>query len=641
METDLILERETKDKDLGLGIFSFDDMIKNGHVYVDKTDLIYDLLKPNDGIYFLARPRRFGKSLLLNTIKCLFEGKRDLFKGLAIENKMPKYGWDICRVVYIDMSQLDMDPAQLNDSLQDTLNEIANNYGLSLKKKKCGPAFSELIKALHALPHTSLAHSADLVQTDKYPIKFNQKPVVLIDEYDCPLITYLSESTEFKNHKKILQNFYLNVKSCSPLIRFGLITGITLFQELSVFSSMNSFQNITFDPDFSKICGFSETEIKTYYENHINRSFLTMRENRRVSASWTKDDFVNEIIEWYDGYNWDGKSMLINPQSIKEFFKCNIFKNYWYATAGPHFLEQLEFLNITKKDFLNVFDENMDIPHNSIAPDLSVINPESALFQCGYLTVDRSEGTDGAIEKIYLKVPNKEVKISFARDYLIQHFFPDLTKQERDGLFFQYENFSKFFIRRDSTNASSALSSIFENFSYQTQQFGEHFFQSQTKTALSFAGHLQEERSVGHGKIDLFLERFGAKTIYVIEIKYRKSPVLSERDDNSDIIDLQERATSSITTSTSVVAPEQPMDATKNKFTAQEIGEKRTLDEQLKVTHALELAIRDAFDQIRNRKYPRASLYQNKTVYRVAIAVVGRSDVKIEYREVNPSDFTL
>ncbi|MDR1037524.1 MAG: AAA family ATPase [Deltaproteobacteria bacterium] len=641
METDLILEPKSTDKDLGLGIFSFEDMIMNGHVYVDKTDVIYDLLKPNDGIYFLARPRRFGKSLLLQTIKCIFEGKRHLFKGLAIENMIPKYGWDICRVIYIDMSQLDMDPGQLNDSLHDELNEIAKSYGFSLKKKKCGPAFSELIKALYALPHTSMADSTDIVLTDKYPIKFNKKPVVLIDEYDCPLITYLSKSKELNNNKKILQNFYLNVKSCSPMIRFGLITGITLFQELSVFSSMNSFQNISFDPDFSKICGFTEAEIKTYFENHINKSFFIMQENKSLSTNWTKNDFFNAIIEWYDGYSWDGKSRLINPQSIKEFFKFSIFNNYWYTTAQPQFLEQLKFLNMDIKDFLNIFDENMDIPHNSQSPALSVINPQSALFQCGYLTLDRSEGIDGAIQKIYLKVPNKEVKISFAREYLIQHFFPDLSRQERDGLFDQYENFSKLFIQHDSINAAGALSSIFENFSCQAQQSGEHFFQSQTKTALSFAGHIQDEPSVAGGNIDLYLERFSAKTIYVIEIKYRKSPIPSERVVNREITDLQAPSTSSVSMSTRVVTSEELRNSTRIKYDAKKIKEKRSLGEQLKVKHALDHAVRDAFDQIRNRKYPRASLYQNKTVYSVAIGIIGRSDVKIEYREVSPSDFEL
>jgi hypothetical protein len=539
------------------------------------------------------------------------------------------------------MSELEKEPDQLNDSLQSELNNIANSYGITLKHKQCARAFSELIKALHVLPFTTLPDSTDKYRTDIYKIKFNQRPVLLIDEYDSPLTKYISQPENLKINRDILHEFYLNVKARSRILRFGLITGISNFQELSVFSSMNSFQNITFDPDFSKICGFSEAEIKTYYENHINKSFLKMQENQRLSTNLTKDDFINEIIEWYDGYNWDGKSILINPQSIKDFLKCNKFKNYWYATAGPNFLDQLQFLNINKSNFLNVFDENMDIPHNSIAPDLSVINPQSALFQCGYLTLDRSEGIDGASEKIYLKVPNKEVKILFARGYLIQHFFPDLNEEERDGLFYQYENFSKFFIQRDSKNAASALSSIFENFSYQAQQSGEHSFQSQTKSALSFAGRVQDEPSVGHGKIDLFLERFGAKTIYVIEIKYRKSPIHSEQVDISDIIDLQSHSTSSLTTSASVADPEQARDVAKIKLTAQEIREKRTLDEQLKVRHTLELAIRDAFDQILNRKYPRASLYKNKTIYSVAIAVVGRSDVKIEYREVSPYDFAL
>jgi hypothetical protein len=365
-----------------------------------------------------------------------------------------------------------------------------------------------------------------------------------------------------------------------------------------------------------------------------------MKKKNKLPKNWKKNDFINAIFEWYDGYSWDGNSKVLNPQSIKDFFELNEFNNYWYATAGPKFLEQLKYIN--KKDFLSVFDDNLDIPRNSIAFNLSVINPHSALFQCGYLTIDRKDSINQSLKKyIYLRVPNKEAKLSITQEYLIQHFFPDLTKEERDGLSFQYENFSDFFIRHDSKNTENSLSSIFENFSHRAQKSGEHFFQSQTKIALAFAGRILDEHSVGGGDIDLFLERFGAKIIYVIEIKYRKSPIPSERDDTIGMSDLLAHSTSSIISSAYVPEPEQSRDPITIKFDAKEIKEKRTVDEQLKVKHALEHAVRDAFDQIRNRKYPRASLYQNKTVYSVTIAVIGRSDVKIEYRQVSPSDFEL
>jgi hypothetical protein len=491
-----------------------------------------------------------------------------------------------------------MEPDQLNDSLKTQLSNIAESYGITLKEKKCGPAFSELIKALHALPHTELPDSTDKAQTEMEQLKFSQLPVLLIDEYDCPLTSYLSESKELQKNRKILQNFYLNIKSSSYLIRFGFITGITLFQKLSVFSTMNSFQNITFNSAFSKICGFTEAEIKTYYKKIINSSFLTMKKRNELPANWKKQDFINAIFEWYDGYSWDDVSRLLNPQSVKDFFDLNEFNNYWYATAGPQFLEQLKFIN--KSNFLKIFDDNLDIPRNSISPNLSFINPYSALFQCGYLTIDTKDNFNQSLKKyIYLKVPNKEVKLSIAQDYLIQHFFPNLTKEERDGLCIQYENFSDFFIRHDSKNAASALSSIFENFSHRAQKSGEHFFQSQTKTGLAHAGRIMDEYSVGCGDIDLVLERYGASIIYVIEIKYRKSPVSSERGDNSEIADLKSHSTSSVITSDIIVSPEPANDAKIIKFDAKENREKRTLEEQLKVQHALELAVRDAFEQIR------------------------------------------
>jgi hypothetical protein len=222
METDFILDQDSKDKDLSLGNVSFDNMISNGHIYVDKTELIYDLLKPNFGIYFLARPRRFGKSLLLDTIRCIFEGKRYLFKGLAIENKTPKYGWDICRVIYIDMSQIRTKPDQLDESLTKRLYNIAKSYGVTLTEQSSGVAFSELVEALYALPHTTLPYTTDKSRTNVEHIQFSQRPVLLIDEYDCPLTKYISQPEMLAINREILQDFYLNVKACSRLIRFGL-----------------------------------------------------------------------------------------------------------------------------------------------------------------------------------------------------------------------------------------------------------------------------------------------------------------------------------------------------------------------------------------------------------------------------------
>jgi hypothetical protein len=637
METDFIQEPKSRNTDrLRSGIFSFENIIANGYVYVDKTDLIYNLLKPIGGTYFLARPRRFGKSLLLDTIKTIFEGKHDLFRGLAIENLMPKPEWDICRVIFIDMSSIYTEPELLDEDLTFKLNHIANSYGISLKAKKCEGAITELIESLYNLPYTKPSRSSDKV--DK---KYCQLPVLLIDEYDCPLTEYLSEPDKLKINRKTLSKFYLRIKSCSKLLRFGLITGITLFRELSVFSTMNSFLNLTFNPDVSTICGFTESDIRTYYKDILQSSLLTMQKHKKFPLNSTVDDFFNSITEWYDGYSWDGISKVLNPQSIIDFFNSNEFDNYWYSTAGPNFLETLSFIN--KFNFLNIFDDNLDIKVNTPAPNLSSINPKSALFQCGYLTIDVNDNKDkiivqGAKKRTSLRVPNKEVKVSIAQEYLIPHLFPDLSDDERDGLCDQYNFFGESFIQHDSLEAANILSSIFSNFSHRAQISGEHFFHSQVKTALAMLGRIIGEYSVARGDIDLVLARYGAKIIYVIEIKYNKSPILTERDVDEGESNFS-NASETQAPSEPISDPEQLREKYKIKFDALPIWKKRSEEDRLKVQKALDITIKEAFEQINRLEYARAFLYQHKTVYSVAIAVIGRCDVKIEYREVSSSDF--
>lgn len=205
------------------------------------------------------------------------------------------------------------------------------------------------------------------------------------------------------------------MKASEPLLRFGIITGITHFREFATFSSMNSFTNITFDPMFSTICGFTVPEFKTNFNKKINSSFLTMQRKNFIPNDWTVHDFTEFILEWYNGYTWDGNddSKILNPQSIIDFSRINDFQNYWYSTAGPNFIDELKFLRLS--DFLNVFDNNLDVTVNYPAPKFTTITPQSALFQCGYLTFDKiaRKGNTTTIER-FLKVPNKEVKISIS-----------------------------------------------------------------------------------------------------------------------------------------------------------------------------------------------------------------------------------
>jgi Predicted AAA-ATPase/PD-(D/E)XK nuclease superfamily len=361
---------------LPIGIQDFRTLREGGYIYVDKTEQIFQLADNIGAPYFLSRPRRFGKSLLVNTFKELFSGSRELFKGLWIEDK-----WDWSKtypIIHLSFDALGYKSLGLDNAIKRELTKIAQKYGIELVETEYDLQFEELIDKIKET-HGSV--------------------VILIDEYDKPIIDFL-EFTQINQadiNRSILKRFYKVLKHKSDKIRFLFITGVSKFSKVSIFSDLNHLDDLTLSPECSTIVGYTQEELEYYFDENldevaksiqITRAFLT--ENMRV---------------WYNGYSWDGINKVYNPFGTLNFLKKKMFLNFWFATGTPTFLlEQIKlkthfnFENITVNSL--VFEQY----------DIQNIDLVSLLFQTGYLTVKSVNPMTG---DYVLDYPNKEVRESF------------------------------------------------------------------------------------------------------------------------------------------------------------------------------------------------------------------------------------
>ncbi len=369
-------------KKLPLSIQTFRDFTEENYIYVDKTEAIHDLFARGGKYYFLSRPRRFGKSLLISTLSELFSGNKELFKGLWIYDKIE---WTAHPVIHIDFSKIDFEnPEKLKESIKKFLNKTAISHGVSLDEentyKEC---FVELIEKLSA----------------------KGKVVILVDEYDKPLIEYIeAEKIETaKEIRQVLKNFYGVIKGMDAYLRFVFITGVSKFSKVSVFSDLNNLRDITLSKPFAALLGYTETELKQYFDPYMTQL--------AAETGISKKQLAIEIRQWYNGYSWDGKNFVYNPFSILNLFTEKNFGNFWFASGTPTFLiksikrdqsEIREFEDLPVKSY--IFDsydiENMDIA--------------ALLFQTGYLTI-KEISTQGItkVKTYHLSYPNKEVRDSF------------------------------------------------------------------------------------------------------------------------------------------------------------------------------------------------------------------------------------
>ena len=370
-------------KYLPIGIQTFRDIIEGAFYYVDKTHFIPKLTSK---YYFLSRPRRFGKSLFLDTLKEAFSGNKELFKGLYLYDN-----WDWEKrypIIKFDLSQAYPDTEEnLIKSLDSFLKAVAKDHQITLEEEILGLRFKELIQKLYE--------------------KYNQKVVVLIDEYDKPILDVIEDIEKARRNRDILKKFFEILKPSDPYLKLVFLTGVSRFSKVSIFSGLNQLNDITIDPSFATVCGYTQSELESVFEDRL------------------KDFDKEKIKEWYNGYNWLGESVY-NPFDILLLFDKKMFKPYWFEAETPTFLIKMIVENQYYLPELEKLEVGEEILSNL---DLDNIRVENLLFQLGYLTIKEFLEEDGVY---ILSYPNLEVRKGLNNAFLFYLGFgaSDIAKTE-------------------------------------------------------------------------------------------------------------------------------------------------------------------------------------------------------------------
>ncbi|MBU1753530.1 AAA family ATPase, partial [bacterium] len=374
-------------KKLPIGIQTFSEIINENYCYVDKTRIIYELI--NSGKYFfLSRPRRFGKSLLIDTIKDLFEGRDKLFKGLWIENK-----WDFSQkypVIKIDFGAgVFKKREELKERIFFVLKENQSKLGIDCETQTLtSNYFEELITKISA--------------------KYGERVIILIDEYDKPILDNIEEPMIAQQMREELKNLYSVLKSTDAYIKFVMLTGVSKFSKVSLFSGLNNLRDITIDERFSAICGYTQNDLEAVFKEYL------------------VDVDLDKVRLWYNGYSWLGENVY-NPFDILLFLDSpgKEYKNYWFETGSPTFL--LKLLK-ERKYYIPEFEEIRAGEELIGAFDVDFIEPAALLFQTGYLTI-KDKRQIGARIEYKLTYPNLEVKSSL-NNYILFYLNKDAQIKE-------------------------------------------------------------------------------------------------------------------------------------------------------------------------------------------------------------------
>ena len=462
-----------------IGIQNFEKIRTEDFLYVDKTAEIYKLAKEGR-YYFLSRPRRFGKSLLVSTMEAYFSGRKELFSGLAIEKLEAE--WKQHPVLHLDLSGVSYtDESVLERVLSDKLAKWETLYGAVNTSDILGLRFKEVIEAAYN--------------------KTGNQVAILIDEYDKPIIDNLGNEPTLSHLRSTLQGFYSVMKSMDARIRFGFLTGVTKIGKMSVFSGLNNLNDISMIPDYVDICGVSETELHEYFDESISEL--------SSANEMSKEECYVKLKSMYDGYHFCEDSIgIYNPFSLLNTFQNKKFREYWFETGTPGFL--VEVMRKTSFDVTTLENQTVDSTLMSNA-DAIFENPVPYLFQSGYLTIT---GYNDMFRLYQLGFPNQEVKNGFL-NCLLKYYVPMSPDMSGTTLIYQLwhsitEGNPKSFMQ--------ILSSLFANTSYQIQGETEKDFQYAMYIISALLGeYVQVERTTSNGRIDLIIQT--KEFIYIFELK--------------------------------------------------------------------------------------------------------------------------
>lgn len=387
------MEHTKQLKPCPIGIQTFSEVIGKGYLYIDKTEYVYNL-SHNYKYCFLSRPRRFGKSLLVSTLHSYFTGKKELFKGLAIEKKEKE--WMEYPVLHFDMSMgKHLDKEGLETYIGYRLEEHEQEYGITNPQSGINNRLVTLIRTAYE--------------------KTSKPVVVLIDEYDAPLLDVVHEEEQLPVLRNVMRNFYSPLKACDPYLRFVFLTGITKFSQLSIFSELNNISNISMKPAFAAICGITKEEMLENLDGYIERI--------AKEQGMTHDDAINKLTGKYDGYHFAWPSSdIFNPFSLLNAFVNKDMESYWFGSGTPTYLiEMMRKFNIVPSQLgrQEAMAEDFD------APTERMLSITPLLYQSGYLTI---KGYDPDIQLYTLDIPNKEIRVGLMRTLL-----PYYVKGENAG----------------------------------------------------------------------------------------------------------------------------------------------------------------------------------------------------------------
>ena len=379
-------------KYLPIGVQNFEKIIRDDLLYVDKTRQVYDLIRKGS-LYFLSRPRRFGKTLLVSILANIFKGKKELFKDLYI-GKETGYEFEAFPVLQFNFSIFGHQVNNLKEELKNKLQEYSDEYKVDTSSLSLATQFRTLVEQIYN--------------------KSNKPVVILIDEYDKPIIDYISDIDKAIINRDILKNFFSPLKYFEEqgMMHFFFITGVSKFTKVSLFSDLNNLTDLSMETYGSNdLLGITEEELKPYFKEHIK----DMTKQLNIS----KTELLEKIKYWYNGYSYDGKTFLYNPYSLINFFFKKSFGNYWFTSATPTFLvEKARDQGINPKDL-----ENLEVDEYFFQKfDLRKLDMLSLLFQTGYITIKKiEEDEDGYGKSYYLAYPNYEVRHSLIKN-LVESF---------------------------------------------------------------------------------------------------------------------------------------------------------------------------------------------------------------------------
>ena len=466
-----------------IGIQTFEEIIKNNLLYIDKTEYIFRMTHTSGKYFFLGRPRRFGKSLLVSTFDSYFSGKKDLFAGLAIE-KLEK-DWTEYPVLHFDMSGgKHMEKEQLEDYLDYILKEQERKWGITNPPIGANNRLIELITTAYE--------------------KTGKQVVVLIDEYDAPMLDVAHEKESLDVLRNIMRNFYSPLKMCEPKLRFVFLTGITKFSQVSIFSELNNITNISMRDDYAGICGITKEELLGNMSEDIN----ALAEAQGLS----REEAISKLKENYDGYHFSPVSPdVFNPYSLLKCFDEKNFGAYWFASGTPTYLiNMMKKFEVLPSDISRVEADESEFD----APTENMPTIMPLLYQSGYITI---KDYDKEFNYYTLDVPNKEVKVGLTKALIPSYVTPNTLATTNTA-----RRIAQCLAKQDMEGALQLLKTYLGTVPYCNDTRYEGHYQQVLYIIFSLLTDylVDVEVHTPHGRVDIVM--LSRTNLYIIEVKMNK-----------------------------------------------------------------------------------------------------------------------